>query len=104
MSSSKDVFAMRREGMLDDAYAMAIDVVHLDPHDEWNIKALAWCLYDLIKRSVAQKDSIATSKYATHLSQIQIDEYDDVLCFGISKSRKANNQRCERKKSKWKSC
>ena len=79
MSTSKEVFALRREGMLDDAYAMAIDVVHLDPHDEWNIKALAWCLYDLIKRSVAQKDSIATSKYATHLSQIHIDEYDDVL-------------------------
>lgn len=79
MSSSKEVFALRREGLLDDAYEMAIEVVQFDPHDEWNIKALAWCLYDLIKRSVAQKDSIATTKYAAHLSQIQIDEYDDVL-------------------------
>ncbi len=84
MSSSKEVFALRREGMLDDAYDMAIEVVQFDPTDEWNIKALAWCLYDLIKRSVAQKDSIATSKYAAHLSQIQIDEYDDVLFKSIN--------------------
>ena len=79
MASSKEVFELRREGFLDDAYAMAVRVCSVDPYDEWNAKALAWCLYDLIKRSVAQKEVEATAKYAAHLSQIEIDEYDDVL-------------------------
>ena len=47
MSSSKEVFALRKEGSLDEAYTMALEIIEADPNDEWNIKAIAWCLYDL---------------------------------------------------------
>ncbi len=53
--TSKDVFTLRKEGKLDDALILARQVYAADPHDEWNIKALFWVLYDLVKRSVAGK-------------------------------------------------
>ncbi|EDJ87789.1 hypothetical protein CGSHi22121_00352 [Haemophilus influenzae 22.1-21] len=48
--TSKEVFSERKVN-LENAYKMAIELVRQDPNNEWNQKALAWCLIDLIKKN-----------------------------------------------------
>jgi tetratricopeptide (TPR) repeat protein len=87
MSTSKEVFALRKEGSLDAAYAMALEIVEDDPYDEWNIKALAYCLNDLIKRAASQNDYPAAQQFALQLANLQIDESDDILVKTVQKAQ-----------------
>lgn len=59
--TSQDVFALRKEGRLDEAISIARKVHTTDPLDEWSIKAIFWVLYDLIKRSAAESRPDLTS-------------------------------------------
>lgn len=79
MGSSKIVFAMRKEGQLDEAYTMALELIELNPTDVWCMKALAWCLFDLVKRSVSQKDYPNAKLYVDKLESLNITEDDDIL-------------------------
>ncbi len=87
MSSSKEVFALRKEGSLDEAYAMALQVIEADPNDEWNIKAIAWCLYDLTKRSVSQSDYVTAKTYVEQLENLQINEFDEILLKSVEHAK-----------------
>ena len=87
MSSSKEVFALRKEGSLDEAYAMALEVIEADPNDEWNIKAIAWCLYDLTKRSISQNDYTTAKTYVEHLEALQINEFDEILLKSVEHAK-----------------
>ncbi|MBI3719069.1 MAG: hypothetical protein HY252_10810 [Sphingobacteriales bacterium] len=87
MSSSKEVFALRKEGSLDEAYAMALEIIEADPNDEWNIKAIAWCLYDLTKRSVSQNDYTTAKTYVEHLEALQINEFDEILVKSVEHAK-----------------
>lgn len=87
MSSSKEIFALRKEGSLDEAYAMALEVIEADPNDEWNIKAIAWCLYDLTKRSVSQNDYTTAKTYVEHLEALQINEFDEILVKSVEHAK-----------------
>ena len=58
---------------------MALELIEVEPNDEWNIKALAWCLYDLIKRSVSQSDYTLAKTYLQRLEAIKIDVLDEIL-------------------------
>ena len=69
--TSKEVFAERKVN-LENAYKMAIELVRQDPNNEWNQKALAWCLIDLIKKT---QDKL----YIEQLNNIPEDAYDEVL-------------------------
>ena len=79
MASSQEVFALRKEGSLNEAYEMALAIVKDNPDDDWNIKALAYCLNDLIKRAVSQNNYSAAQTFASQLDNLTIDEYDDIL-------------------------
>lgn len=87
MSSSKEVFALRKEGSLDEAYAMALEIIEADPNDEWNIKAIAWCLYDLTKRSVSQNDYTTAKNYVEYLEALQINEFDEILVKSVEHAK-----------------
>ena len=87
MSSSKEIFALRKVGSLDEAYAMALEVIEADPNDEWNIKAIAWCLYDLTKRSVSQNDYTTAKTYVEHLEALQINEFDEILVKSVENAK-----------------
>ena len=89
--SSKQVFAKRKEGYLDDAYQMAINLVEQQPNDEWNFKALAWCLIDLCKREAANNNVAATNNYLQHLQAINFSSVDDVLSKQIEFVAKLSN-------------
>lgn len=87
MSSSKEVFALRKAGSLDEAYAMALEVIEAEPNDEWNIKAFAWCLYDLTKRSVSQNDYTTAKIYVQKLDALQISELDEILLKSVEHAK-----------------
>lgn len=51
----KEIFALRKEGRLDEAYAEAKKSLVTHADDAWMIKALAWVLYDMIKMEMKAK-------------------------------------------------
>ena len=60
---SQDVFAKRKLGETDEAYEMALQLDLEGVDNEWNVKALAWCLVDLVKREVGIPNSPTLNKY-----------------------------------------
>ena len=78
MVTSNEVFAKRREGALEDAYQMALELMQKPAVDDWDRKALAWCCIDLIKRDVKSGDSSKIEDYRQHLEGINAAG-DDIL-------------------------
>ena len=83
MISSKEVFAKRREGAIDEAYKMALELMAAPQADDWDRKAFAWCLIDLIKRDVKDGQLENLPHYRSQLESIAIDPADDVLSKGV---------------------
>ena len=79
MSSPIDVFALRKKGLINEAYSLAVELIEEAPNDEWTIKAYAWCIYDLVKGAVNKSDYITAKQYIVQLDKITIDESDDVF-------------------------
>ncbi len=70
--TSKEVFSERKNGNIQKAYEMACQLIEHNPNDEWNQKALAWCLIDLIKQN-------PLDEYVEKLKQIPDSAIDEVL-------------------------
>lgn len=87
MPTSREVFALRKEGLLDNAYAMSLELIADNPNDDWNIKAFAWCLYDLTKRSVSQNDYDSAKTYCDRLVSLPIDEADEMLYKAVENAK-----------------
>lgn len=74
--SSKEVFEKRKTD-LDNAYQMAKT---LPLNDKWNIRALAWCLVDLIKREGKKENNqTRVNQFINELNSLNIPEDDDLL-------------------------
>lgn len=87
MATSQEVFALRKAGSLDEAYAMALEVIEAEPNDEWNIKAFAWCLYDLTKRAVSQNDYPLAKTFVQRLEALEISELDEILLKSVEHAK-----------------
>lgn len=79
MITSKDVFSKRKEGELDEAYTMAAELINNPERDDWDIKAFAWCVIDLIKRDVKSGRQQNLSHYTQQLEHLEIDSSDNIL-------------------------
>lgn len=79
MITSRDVFSTRKEGKLDEAYKMAIELINKPGNDEWDIKAFAWCVIDLIKRDAQSGKSEDIRRYSDQLRSLNIDASDKIL-------------------------
>lgn len=79
MITSRDVFSTRKEGKLDEAYKMAIELINKPDKDEWDIKAFAWCVIDLIKRGAQSGKRENIHHYADQLRNLDIDASDKIL-------------------------
>ena len=77
--TSKDVFAKRKEGFLDEAYQMALELMKNPQPDEWDIKAFAWCIISLIKRDASQGHPQNLPDYSQQLENLNFDPSDEVL-------------------------
>ena len=58
MNDTKEIFRLRREGEIDQAYAMAREAMAGSFADDWDVRALSWCLVDLLKRAARQNDGV----------------------------------------------
>jgi tetratricopeptide (TPR) repeat protein len=84
MVTSKEVFAKRKEGDLVTAYNMARELIDKDPNDDWNFKAYAWCLIDLIKLKVSENNQELTQRFSGELKEIDISPSDAVLTKSVN--------------------
>jgi len=78
--TSRDVFDLRREGKLDEAYAMAKRLMENPNYSVWDKRAFAWCLVDLIKRANGENNQNAAERYRNELKGLIITESDGILC------------------------
>lgn len=79
MTTSKDVFAKRKAGEIEEAYQMALQRMGAPDKDEWDDRAFGWCLIDLIKRDAKAGQQANLSHYRQQLEAITVPESDDVL-------------------------
>ena len=82
MITNKDVFAKRKEN-IDEAYQMALQLMSAPDIDDWDFKAFAWCLIDLIKRDANTGQQQNLAHYRQQLEGIKVDPNDDVLQKGV---------------------
>lgn len=82
MITNKDVFAKRKEN-IDEAYQMALQLMRAQDIDDWDFKALAWCLIDLIKRDANAGQQQNLAHYRQQLESIKVNPNDDVLQKGV---------------------
>ncbi|CAI8805268.1 Tetratricopeptide repeat protein [Pseudomonas sp. IT-194MI4] len=83
MTTSTDVFAKRKQGDIDEAYRMALELMGASQVDNWDRKAFCWCLIDLIKRDAKNGNQENLPHYRRQLESIEVDSSDDVLAKGI---------------------
>lgn len=77
-ASSQKVFALRKEGKLSEALAMARGLLQASPHDPWSKKALAWCLVDLAKQEANQQNLSALPPLIAEIESLA-DPEDEIL-------------------------
>jgi hypothetical protein len=83
MTTSKDVFAKRKEGAIDEAYQLALQLMASSEVEEWDRKALGWCLVDLIKRDAQAGHPENLEHYRRQLEGLELAADDEVLQKGI---------------------
>lgn len=83
MITSKEVFAKRKEGAIDEAYRMALKLMATPNADGWDKKAFCWCLIDIIKRDAGNGNNQNLPHYRRQLESIDADPSDEVLAKGV---------------------
>lgn len=79
MLRSKDVFDLRKNGNLDEAYKLALQLNDVPSCDNWDKRALGWCLIDLIKQDPLHTPPNLLNEYQDRLQNIQLDEEDEIF-------------------------
>ena len=83
MITSNEVFAKRREGAVDEAYRMALELMGSPNANAWDRKAFCWCLIDIIKRDTGNGVNVNLSHYRRQLESVEADPSDEVLAKGV---------------------
>tara|TARA_R110001583_G_scaffold191541_1_gene356822 strand:+ start:10452 stop:12374 length:1923 start_codon:yes stop_codon:yes gene_type:complete len=81
--TNKEVFAKRREGAVDEAYRLALELMSSPNADDWDSKAFCWCLIDIIKRDAGSGDNENLTHYRRQLESVKTDPSDEVLANGV---------------------
>lgn len=99
--SGEDVFALRRAGRHDEALALARRLYSADPKNAWNLRALTWSMYSVIKQMPAGDEKTEMVREFMALPYSENDEYvlkvrsglqnmEDVLAPEIQAAREAS--------------
>lgn len=86
MITRMEVFAKRKErkeGVIDEAYRMAVELMGSPNADEWDRKAFCWCLIDIIKRDAGNGNNENLAHYRKQLESVEAAPSDEVLAKGI---------------------
>lgn len=79
-ATTKQIFALRKEGKLEDAIQLARPLYAAYPADQWVVGALGWVLYDCIKRDQKAGLTDQVKRYVKELQQLGITaETNDIL-------------------------
>jgi tetratricopeptide (TPR) repeat protein len=79
MSDSREIFALRKKGLLEEALELARQHTKEDTQDRWVIRAYGWTLYSLIKKSYKAKDATTALEYLEEFKDLKIAEDDELL-------------------------
>ena len=79
MTSSKEVFELRRAGKLSEAYEMALERMAAPDRDAWDDRAYGWCLVDLVKKHASEGASPERAGYIDQLKTLTVPEDDEIL-------------------------
>ena len=77
--SIKEIYSLRRNGELDEAYSLALSVYQDDADDDDVKKAFSWVLIDLCKERVSEQDFNQAQIYFNQLSDFEFDYEDDFI-------------------------
>lgn len=83
---SQEVFALRKQGEHEKALALSREIFHKDPNNDWNVRALAWSLYDEIKLLKEGKDSEALDGIKQELVALKLPSDDTMLEEGVARA------------------
>lgn len=72
------IYALRKEGRIDEAYQVALRLYQQDSDDDVK-KALSWVLIDLCKKFVSEQNLNQAQMHFNQLSSIQFDFEDDFV-------------------------
>lgn len=81
---SRRVFELRREGKIQEALNMALQLYQIDPNDTWNQSALAWPLIDMCKAALVQNNLTEAQRYFNQLIAIKFKSVDDIITSQIA--------------------
>jgi hypothetical protein len=81
---TRRVFELRREGKIQEALNMALQLYQIDPNDTWNQSALAWPLIDMCKAALVQNNLAEAQKYFNQLIAIKFTSIDDIITSQIA--------------------
>ena len=89
--SSSEVYTLRREDKLDEAYRMACELMKQPRPGERDLKAYGYVLMSLIQRSVERNDETNLTKYVNELRSIVVHG-DDVFTRNQEKAFRMGNR------------
>lgn len=78
MADSQTVNALRKEGNLDEALAMAREVIAADGNDIWNIRAYGWAIHDSLKDAL-EHDKDKARELLAEFKNLDLPEDEDLL-------------------------
>lgn len=78
-SDSKTVFALRKEGRLEEALTLARALYDSPQVDVWAVRALAWVLVDLTKAALCENNRAAAGEYFQELAELTVAPDDTIL-------------------------
>jgi tetratricopeptide (TPR) repeat protein len=76
---SQEVFALRKQGEHQKALGLAREIFRKEPDNEWNVQALAWCLYDEIKLLKAGTESDLLDGVKKDLAALKLPSNNSML-------------------------
>ncbi|MBZ5857558.1 tetratricopeptide repeat protein [Flavihumibacter profundi] len=79
MADTKEIFQLRKAGHLEEAYTKARVAYQASPEDPWVIRAIAWVLYDLLKKALSEENQEVVSGYVRELQSLNLPAEDEVL-------------------------
>ena len=88
--TSREIYALRRAGMLDEAREMAEEFLAIDKNNEDVLKAYAWTLIDICKRDINSNDLDSAYNAFKPLSNIRFrteDNYTEIIYSRIESFR-----------------
>jgi tetratricopeptide (TPR) repeat protein len=78
-ATSKTVFALRKEGRLDEALQMGRELFHSPHIDIWGVRAFGWVLHDLVKKALKEGRRDQANELFKELDALSLGDGDEIL-------------------------